>query len=127
MIRRPPRSNRTDTLFPYTTLFRSRPQLPDPRLRGPRRPGLALRQHGRGQGLHLAAADAGGLGLGASGAVAGLDALSVRRLQHAVLRARPGAAAAPDVAGAAAGRRAAAPGLPAADPAAGLEIGRAHV
>src|SRR3546814_4700290 len=25
MIRRPPRSNRTDTLFPYTTLFRSRP------------------------------------------------------------------------------------------------------
>src|SRR3546814_19376120 len=69
MIRRPPRSTRTDTLFPYTTLFRS----------------------------------------------------SVRRLQHAVLRARPGAAAAPDVAGAAAGRRAAAPGLPAADPAAGLD------
>src|SRR3546814_20849294 len=28
MIRRPPRSTRTDTLFPYTTLFRS------PRLRG---------------------------------------------------------------------------------------------
>src|SRR3546814_4009139 len=27
MIRRPPRSTRTDTLFPYTTLFRS--QLPD--------------------------------------------------------------------------------------------------
>src|SRR3546814_6351764 len=24
MIRRPPRSKRTDTLFPYTTLFRSR-------------------------------------------------------------------------------------------------------
>src|SRR3546814_4340822 len=34
MIRRPPRSTRTDTLFPYTTLFRSpragRPELPDP-------------------------------------------------------------------------------------------------
>src|SRR3546814_6372835 len=30
MIRRPPRSTRTDTLFPYTTLFRSR----DPRQRG---------------------------------------------------------------------------------------------
>src|SRR3546814_3553556 len=33
MIRRPPRSTRTDTLFPYTTLFRSRvprpPVLPD--------------------------------------------------------------------------------------------------
>src|SRR3546814_8278614 len=28
MIRRPPRSTRTDTLFPYTTLFRSPPQPP---------------------------------------------------------------------------------------------------
>src|SRR3546814_19251262 len=27
MIRRPPRSTRTDTLFPYTTLFRSNPAL----------------------------------------------------------------------------------------------------
>src|SRR3546814_13136473 len=27
MLRRPPRSTRTDTLFPYTTLFRSRPGL----------------------------------------------------------------------------------------------------
>src|SRR3546814_10431759 len=26
MIRRPPRSTRTDTLFPYTTLFRSQPE-----------------------------------------------------------------------------------------------------
>src|SRR3546814_13430643 len=31
MIRRPPRSTRTDTLFPYTTLFRSpRPGAPAP-------------------------------------------------------------------------------------------------
>src|SRR3546814_7432852 len=30
MIRRPPRSTRTDTLFPYTTLFRSTPHIPDP-------------------------------------------------------------------------------------------------
>src|SRR3546814_14455864 len=29
MIRRPPRSTRTDTLFPYTTLFRSRAGPPD--------------------------------------------------------------------------------------------------
>src|SRR3546814_14018999 len=29
MIRRPPRSTRTDTLFPYTTLFRSAPILRD--------------------------------------------------------------------------------------------------
>src|SRR3546814_3813225 len=28
MIRRPPRSTRTDTLFPYTTLFRSSSQCP---------------------------------------------------------------------------------------------------
>src|SRR3546814_4941227 len=27
MIRRPPRSTRTDTLFPYTTLFRSKQQI----------------------------------------------------------------------------------------------------
>src|SRR3546814_18999981 len=29
MILRPPRSTRTDTLFPYTTLFRSRGLMPD--------------------------------------------------------------------------------------------------
>src|SRR3546814_14887140 len=33
MIRRPPRSTRTDTLFPYTTLFRSRS--PDKRRAAP--------------------------------------------------------------------------------------------
>src|SRR3546814_15020872 len=34
MIRRPPRSTRTDTLFPYTTLFRSRTYCcPIPRVR----------------------------------------------------------------------------------------------
>src|SRR3546814_2017588 len=34
MIRRPPRSTRTDTLFPYTTLFRSAPSagIPSARL-----------------------------------------------------------------------------------------------
>src|SRR3546814_3611765 len=37
MIRRPPRSTRTDTLFPYTTLFRSRPPRPE---RRDRRPGV---------------------------------------------------------------------------------------
>src|SRR3546814_18457404 len=39
MIRRPPRSTRTDTLFPYTTLFRSRPvgetEIPEILLRAP--------------------------------------------------------------------------------------------
>src|SRR3546814_17736230 len=48
MIRRPPRSTRTDTLFPYTTLFRSgrrdrgREQSPASRRTG-RRKGRALR------------------------------------------------------------------------------------
>src|SRR3546814_1389337 len=34
MIRRPPRSTRTDTLFPYTTLFRSMPGTGRPRTEG---------------------------------------------------------------------------------------------
>src|SRR3546814_7496432 len=37
MIRRPPRSTRTDTLFPYTTLFRSD--------RGQRAPGRRVARH----------------------------------------------------------------------------------
>src|SRR3546814_7510908 len=54
MIRRPPRSTRTDTLFPYTTLFRSdrplpaRPPLERHRLSGRRRPRRALRRVLRG-------------------------------------------------------------------------------
>src|SRR3546814_6718963 len=35
MIRRPPRSTRTDTLFPYTTLFRSMPVMRAPGKDGP--------------------------------------------------------------------------------------------
>src|SRR3546814_19872101 len=41
MIRRPPRSTRTDTLFPYTTLFRS-----DRFRRHPRHQGRELAAHG---------------------------------------------------------------------------------
>src|SRR3546814_9262777 len=41
MIRRPPRSTRTDTLFPYTTLFRSRAEQDEPRKIGLRHPLLA--------------------------------------------------------------------------------------
>src|SRR3546814_6058159 len=49
MIRRPPRATRTDTLFPYTTLFRSRAHSAarplSPRLsRNRRLPGLDLRR-----------------------------------------------------------------------------------
>src|SRR3546814_3102187 len=41
MIRRPPRSTRTDTLFPYTTLFRS------PDAAGPRHSPASLRESER--------------------------------------------------------------------------------
>src|SRR3546814_346689 len=44
MIRRPPRSTRTDTLFPYTTLFRSRA----PARSAAGLPGLRLADHGPG-------------------------------------------------------------------------------
>src|SRR3546814_9815837 len=49
MIRRPPRSTRTDTLFPYTTLFRS------PRVCRYRHPGIAgfCRAEGRYTGARL--------------------------------------------------------------------------
>src|SRR3546814_10060744 len=46
MIRRPPRTTRTDTLFPYTTLFRSKDVRPPEKLRDklcPRRPVDLLR------------------------------------------------------------------------------------
>src|SRR3546814_15149560 len=46
MIRRPPRSTRTDTLFPYTTLFRSFDDevfgLPRPGIQAPAAPDLVL-------------------------------------------------------------------------------------
>src|SRR3546814_12876335 len=42
IIRRPPRSTRTDTLFPYTTLFRSQGPAGDP---GPDRQAAAAQHH----------------------------------------------------------------------------------
>src|SRR3546814_17135040 len=52
MIRRPPRSTRTDTLFPYTTLFRSHHHHPA------RRPGdlraVRPRRHRRGVPVRIA-------------------------------------------------------------------------
>src|SRR3546814_12485965 len=50
MIRRPPRSTRTDTLFPYTTLFRSRLRSTPPaagRRLGRTRPPLSAHTHSR--------------------------------------------------------------------------------
>src|SRR5216110_3933296 len=43
MIRRPPRSTQAHTLFPYTTLFRSRSHRAAPDRRGPRRASRWLR------------------------------------------------------------------------------------
>src|SRR3546814_15625921 len=60
MIRRPPRSTRTDTLFPYTTLFRSLPKNAqvvalDGRGRQHSSEQLAVRmEHWRGLGRDLA-------------------------------------------------------------------------
>src|SRR3546814_3445416 len=51
MIRRPPRSTRTDTLFPYTTLFRSRAGATDPRPAGRSRWRAATSIHGIRHGL----------------------------------------------------------------------------
>src|SRR3546814_8180885 len=59
MIRRPPRSKRTDTLFPYTTLFRS---------------GLHPRRQGRGE-----AGRTGGVGVHVG---ADLEAFAMRGLDH---------------------------------------------
>src|SRR3546814_20842208 len=59
MIRRPPRSTRTDTLFPYTTLFRSRLRIGD----------LANRQDERAVGRE---ADAGSLAFAEFRQVAGV-------------------------------------------------------
>src|SRR3546814_7383315 len=55
MLRRPPRSTRTDTLFPYTTLFRSRPVAGGDGIHGDR-PGQRrrqLRRHRPGAGRSL--------------------------------------------------------------------------
>src|SRR3546814_7634058 len=77
MIRRPPRSKRTDTLFPYTTLFRAsdggrdakRRRRPD-RAR-PTRPGAYLRQRRR---CGLRRECAAGCGPDARGSLGGVRA-----------------------------------------------------
>src|SRR3546814_12898598 len=45
MIRRPPRSTRTDTLFPYTTLFRSERDAGDADVRHQRLPNVGATRH----------------------------------------------------------------------------------
>src|SRR3546814_20422742 len=50
MIRRPPRSTRTDTLFPYTTLFRSLPPLVMRKILGSGQAGLWLSSRSTARG-----------------------------------------------------------------------------
>src|SRR3546814_1105104 len=54
MIRRPPRSTRTDTLFPYTTLCRSQPEAALQPLGGAQDAVDQLGAVGRGEGERLA-------------------------------------------------------------------------
>src|SRR3546814_3326711 len=76
MIRRPPRSTRTDTLFPYTTLFRFGTLVADsPRL-DVRLPGLEDRSPRRFL-LTRGAAPEGWTAVAAPEAVAGIDSLLV--------------------------------------------------
>src|SRR3546814_18163748 len=92
MIRRPPRSTRTDTRFPYTTLFRShgreveQPVLPEE--------GTALGQehrlrYRRLRGQRCRQPSGGGLGGqrigGVEGDGQGVDALGKRRVDSLVL------------------------------------------
>src|SRR3546814_20122336 len=91
MIRRPPRSTRTDTLFPYTTLFRSadaelvhaqksedrRRPYPPPRAQRGRADavdGRAMRFRARRRGALSAARDHGHFGRPARGRAAAADA-----------------------------------------------------
>src|SRR3546814_16644421 len=63
MIRRPPRSTRTDTLFPYTTLFRSFEAQPRVLIRRALREGRGRKGHGASAQHHAPEAKQGnGLG-----------------------------------------------------------------
>src|SRR3546814_16758749 len=73
MIRRPPRSTRTDTLFPYTTLFRSPHQEPAHAVERPGEPQRTLCRDARRAGLGRPGAPAG------AGAGAGDDTAGYRR------------------------------------------------
>src|SRR3546814_12270884 len=78
MIRRPPRSTRTDTLFPYTTLFRSDPVLrPDQRLTELRE---GLGGTAAGHRVPERLDGAGGVAEGETGAAQQRPALDVVRL-----------------------------------------------
>src|SRR3546814_9532197 len=86
MLRRPPRVTRPDTLFPYTTLFRSPPRRDRRRRRRARRRGRRsdpLGRHRRGRQDHLSRCrrhhkGCGGAGGGGGGTAMTSDPKTVR-------------------------------------------------
>src|SRR3546814_3428530 len=78
MIRRPPGSTRTDTLFPYTTLFRSYPQVAD----GGAHAGGACRNAVGRRFVHAICADRRRFRAGAAGDARWLDAPGARSEEH---------------------------------------------
>src|SRR3546814_15225147 len=98
MIRRPPRSTRTDTLFPYTTLFRSLvvevilPVAGDALAQKALRVGLARLPAAGGDGEGVAADDGGHGGLGGIAAEPPEEALHLARrlVQQALVAPRIG-------------------------------------
>src|SRR3546814_4711004 len=76
MIRRPPRSTRTDTLFPYTTLCRARRALNDGSRGASHEHGTRTGQGARRTGARAAVPADRGRRPRAAGAVAGLERLA---------------------------------------------------
>src|SRR3546814_16835791 len=86
MIRRPPRSTRTDTLFPYTTLFRSRSAASARgTARGNRADAVGRGDHGRGACAGGAAAG-GGVSDGVSKLTEAEAAVELERLAAEIAR-----------------------------------------
>src|SRR3546814_2081312 len=90
MIRRPPRSTRTDTLFPYTTLFRSQAQAYEEpaagkavielRPSGRRRQGVAVLEFEEKAWPHVYGQEA--LGIGCEEACRNLEKLRLLRIDR---------------------------------------------
>src|SRR3546814_6495140 len=74
MIRRPPRVTRTDTLFPYTTLFRSQAAATTPGDDNPfaGEPGMRLDDYDPGDDIRDLGRGGGGFGGGGGGGMGGL-------------------------------------------------------
>src|SRR3546814_2326913 len=88
MIRRPPRSTRTDTLFPYTTLFRSRRPARHRLDREPAGVAVARGRHAPALLRRRRSGTAGGAAGGAAGAAAA-EAGQIAGVHHPAAGAGP--------------------------------------